>query len=404
MDLEFRKVPEFIEVCKKLDLDPITIANRTEFEWKLHSSSNSALAKGVREAWGDSLRQELKGQTARKSGATTGSANMNGNALAPFLGGTDARTIGAATRVADEVHAGEDGTPLAVEAGEVQPASELVGVNPISNHGATDEASPEGSSVYRAINSPTAAASGDSDVEFYEHSDAPQPASGLCQPASASVILLPVGNAASSMADGVLDGECLAPESDDELLLRANIELKGALGRVHRETFAIGSLLAEVKARVGHGRFLKWVKSECYITPRQVQLYLSIWNTLGPQCEIVSHLGMATLAKLSAKSTSDVLKTEILKELTDGPGTLRDRDLKARLVGARARPAEGAETNSSLEQDPEGQSGQEVANSAFRLIANALSLDDCRDLARLLTKFDVRVLIRLLDGASDETA
>jgi len=102
--------------------------------------------------------------------------------------------------------------------------------------------------------------------------------------------------------------------------------------------FAIGAELikakAELKAKLGHGKFGQWLDAEFGMTERTAQRYMQAADTLGRKSDTVSVLPPAAIYKLTARSTPLAVRNEIVQRIEAGerPSAV---DITARIDEAR---------------------------------------------------------------------
>jgi hypothetical protein len=90
------------------------------------------------------------------------------------------------------------------------------------------------------------------------------------------------------------------------------------IARTAQDMIETGQDLAAVKAHTDHGLFTAWVESECGITPRLAQMYMRAAEWVSDKSEIVSLLQPTAILKLSAKSTPDDVRANVLEKVRAG--------------------------------------------------------------------------------------
>ncbi len=80
----------------------------------------------------------------------------------------------------------------------------------------------------------------------------------------------------------------------------------------------IGRDLLAIKAKLGHGVFGKWIEAEFGMTKRTAQNYMALASTFGDKPEIISLLSPTTAFRLSAKSTPDFVRKEVITRIEAG--------------------------------------------------------------------------------------
>jgi hypothetical protein len=84
------------------------------------------------------------------------------------------------------------------------------------------------------------------------------------------------------------------------------------------DAIEIGRELEAVKLRLHHGQFLNWVETACELSPRTAQLMMRASEWAEGKHEIVSHLEPTAIYLLTAPSTPDAVRQEVLSRLEEG--------------------------------------------------------------------------------------
>jgi hypothetical protein len=84
------------------------------------------------------------------------------------------------------------------------------------------------------------------------------------------------------------------------------------------DAIEIGRELQAVKLRLHHGQFLNWVETACELSPRTAQLMMRAAEWAEGKHEIVSHLEPTAIYLLTAPSTPDAVRQEVLSRLEEG--------------------------------------------------------------------------------------
>jgi hypothetical protein len=93
--------------------------------------------------------------------------------------------------------------------------------------------------------------------------------------------------------------------------------IRARIRRVTADIIATGNDLKMVQEKVGRS-FLKWIDAEFGMTDRTARNYIQAAEWAAGKSEIISVLPPATLYKLSAPSTSEKIKVEVIADLRAG--------------------------------------------------------------------------------------
>ncbi|HEV2604767.1 MAG TPA: DUF3102 domain-containing protein [Microvirga sp.] len=182
--------------------------------------------------------------------------------------------------------------------------------------------------------------------------------------------------------------------------------LRGCAERIraaHRDVtervFLIGRELAAAKVHLQHGHFRAWLQAEFGWSERTAQRYMQAVEVFGDKTDTVSVLEATAIYALSAKSTPDAVRTEIVARVEAGEKpSLREVQTKV----ADARKAERGRAilraNPDLTQPlltfvrrPGGIAAQQAANFILEKLG-----EDRATLERLLKDADPKVLVEAL--------
>lgn len=115
------------------------------------------------------------------------------------------------------------------------------------------------------------------------------------------------------------------------------IEAKAAAERIKERmrgaVVEVGADLIQVKARLPHGEFGKWLKAEFAMTERSAQNYMAAAE-IASKCETVSVLKAKTLYLLAAPSTPEPARQEIVDRFVAGE-VVSDRAVKDLIAEAK---------------------------------------------------------------------
>ena len=105
--------------------------------------------------------------------------------------------------------------------------------------------------------------------------------------------------------------------------------------RTMQTILEMGRDLSSLKARLGHGRFGRWLDAEFGAVARTAQNYMLAAERFGDKSEIISLLPPATVYALAAPSTPEPVRVEVMRRLSLG------ERLKAAEVGAMVKAGRG---------------------------------------------------------------
>ena len=201
------------------------------------------------------------------------------------------------------------------------------------------------------------------------------------------------------------DYSSLAPELADDARAVAQRVRAGHL-RTMQTILEMGRELLGLKARLGHGRFGRWLEAEFGAVARTAQNYMLAAERFGGTPELISLLPPATVYALAAPSTPELVRAEVVRRLSEGErlgsaevGAMvragRDAGRREKEASAGARTASHAERQ--LEQselhggerrtlEPSGQVAQrsEALGELVTLLRDGLGNDfqQCLSLMR----------------------
>lgn len=100
------------------------------------------------------------------------------------------------------------------------------------------------------------------------------------------------------------------------------IRKKGAM--IGMGILSIGADLIDVKDTIGRGNFVRWLAAEFSMSERSAQRYMQAAAVLRDESDTVSVLPPTTIYALSAKSTPDEVRGEIIAKLKAGEAMTDD--------------------------------------------------------------------------------
>ena len=111
--------------------------------------------------------------------------------------------------------------------------------------------------------------------------------------------------------------DALGSDVADRLREQAE-RIRQRIARTAQDMIETGHDLAAVKADTEHGLFTSWVEAECGITPRLAQMYMRAAEWVSDKNEIISLLQPTAILKLSAKSTPDEVRADVINRVRTG--------------------------------------------------------------------------------------
>jgi hypothetical protein len=111
--------------------------------------------------------------------------------------------------------------------------------------------------------------------------------------------------------------EALEGELAERLYQQAE-RIRRRIAGTAQDMIDIGLDLAAAKAGTEHGTFTSWVEAECGITPRLAQMYMRAAEWVADKSEIISLLQPTAILKLSAKSTPDDVRADVINRVMAG--------------------------------------------------------------------------------------
>jgi hypothetical protein len=206
----------------------------------------------------------------------------------------------------------------------------------------------------------------------------------------------------------------LAPDVAD-LARAAAVEIRAFLGRHVEEAIKVGKRLLEVKVAIPHGEFGRWLAAEFGMSERTARNYMSVAETFGnANRQQLPFLPLRSVYMLAAPSTPPAAREQVQRNLNEGK-PLTEADVHAVVKAERKRieaekrrqeeecrkaHADAAkerrtkayrerktkkEAEERAAREAESRKRETAAKEAEVLIIDALSAEQRRRLAQLLT-------------------
>ncbi len=125
----------------------------------------------------------------------------------------------------------------------------------------------------------------------------------------------------------------------------ATTRIKDSLTRQVKDIIETGRDLIEVKSKLEHGQFERWLDSEFGMAVRTAQRFMRVSEWAQDKNDIVSHLTPTTVYMLSAKSTPEGVHEQVVERLEGGlpaePEYVRHVVLEAKLREREAKNRKG---------------------------------------------------------------
>jgi hypothetical protein len=110
---------------------------------------------------------------------------------------------------------------------------------------------------------------------------------------------------------------------------RAAADRIRALGRRLDEAIgAIGEELIDIKEKLGHGQFGRWLKAEFGMSPDTAERYMRVMRVFGDKIRTVRFLKPTTLYTLSAKVVPETVRNKIVERI-EGGEQVSDSEVRA---------------------------------------------------------------------------
>lgn len=206
-----------------------------------------------------------------------------------------------------------------------------------------------------------------------------------------------------------------APASTSNLTgeMPVQLDLHQIAQRIRARTAAAvietGRDLLAVKARLDHGDFTAWVTTECGITLRSAQRYMSAAEWTEDKNDTVSLLPPTVIYLLASKSTPAGIKDRVVADVEAGkPVDVRAVEAEVKDARAAARDAERLE-NKRKKLSPAWQARQareekrRLADIAARHADIAARADAVIAILQKLNAADLVELVRLTGGSFDHS-
>jgi hypothetical protein len=165
-----------------------------------------------------------------------------------------------------------------------------------------------------------------------------------------------------------------------------------------RARLEIGRELIKVKEALGHGKFRPWLKAEFGWSERMAQRYVGAAEKLGEKADTVSDLGAKAVYALSAKSTPQETRDDIVARLEHGE-PLTTQAVVAELKAAQTEPKVGAE--SSAVEEPVLEPGLDEASATHSTGQGQPGQDQQDDAATPAQRAADLILEQLNQGRED---
>ena len=141
--------------------------------------------------------------------------------------------------------------------------------------------------------------------------------------------------------------------------------IRTRIRRTAEDIIAVGHDLAEVKAQLGHGKFLDWIDREFDMSERSARNYMSVAAWAEAKSATVADLAPATLYLLAAPSTPEDIENEVLADIESGK-PVDTKEVKARIEEARVEQDETSQDDPKPAQAKKPRrSRQEIERDAF---------------------------------------
>lgn len=121
----------------------------------------------------------------------------------------------------------------------------------------------------------------------------------------------------NALAATLFDYSSVAPEERD--VVRAAAErVRVRISRTAADIIEIGRDLIDVKARLGHGHFLKWIEAEFGMSQQAANNFVHVAERFAGKLPTVGSLAATVLYALAAPSTPDDVRAEVTERAARG--------------------------------------------------------------------------------------
>lgn len=161
---------------------------------------------------------------------------------------------------------------------------------------------------------------------------------------------------------------------NDAMELKASAErIKVRLKRTADDIIEIGKELIAAKEKCGHGNFEIWLQAEFDMTDRSARRFIQVAETFGDKTDTVSVLNATALYALSAPSTNEEVRTEVLQRIENGENvtTTEIEKLKKQLKEVNAENEQLTEKYQSSRKSVErAQMAADNAEQSYKELEN----------------------------------
>lgn len=130
--------------------------------------------------------------------------------------------------------------------------------------------------------------------------------------------------------------DMLGPETR-KVVEQRTVEIKSLLRRTAQDIIDIGLKLSEVKQELGHGRFLAWLRTEFDWSESAARKFMQVSRQFKSVNFTDLNIATSALYLLSAESTSEAARKEVLQRASTGEVITR---AKAKAIAQKYTPVE----------------------------------------------------------------
>lgn len=117
--------------------------------------------------------------------------------------------------------------------------------------------------------------------------------------------------------------------------------------RLRANTIETGNELLNIKQKLGHGKFGKWLEFHFGWKERTAQNYMNSATAFGATPQVVDALPPSTVYKLAAKSTPETLRQAVIDEINRGE-LPNAKNLEKRIIEVKAKARIEAKSDDSV--------------------------------------------------------
>ncbi len=111
-----------------------------------------------------------------------------------------------------------------------------------------------------------------------------------------------------------------------------------------------GNELLNIKQKLEHGKFGRWLKFHFGWKERTAQNYMNSATAFGSTPQVIDILPLSTVYKLAATSTPDALRQSVIEEINKG-GTPDPKKIEKRIAESKTEARQKGNSDDNVQQD-----------------------------------------------------